>query len=187
MEIYLDLVFLENFLMDFILLLMVGKLLHKQPLPLRLLAAALVGSNFVCAASTDISAAGVQPDRRIVYAASELPVKTSGTSDRTFVFVWKCVCTGRDASLSGTVYGKQRTAQAVFPFGNGTFWLAVFSFFVETVTNAEAQRGAALTGYDPLERKADRLHRTSGYGECPQGTNDRKAGHDRGTDTICRK
>ena len=43
LEIYLDLVFLENFLMDFILLLMVGKLLHKPISPPRLLAAALVG------------------------------------------------------------------------------------------------------------------------------------------------
>lgn len=44
MEIYLDLVFLENFLMDFILLLMTGKLLHKPIYPPRLLAAAFVGS-----------------------------------------------------------------------------------------------------------------------------------------------
>ena len=43
MEIYLDLVFLENFLMDFILLLMVGKLIHKTICPLRLLAAAFLG------------------------------------------------------------------------------------------------------------------------------------------------
>ena len=43
MEIYLDLVFLENFLMDFILLLMVGKLLHKPIRPPRLLAAAFLG------------------------------------------------------------------------------------------------------------------------------------------------
>ena len=43
MEIYLDLVFLENFLMDFILLLMVGKLIHKTICPPRLLAAAFLG------------------------------------------------------------------------------------------------------------------------------------------------
>ena len=43
LEIYLDLVFLENFLMDFILLLMVGKLIHKTICPPRLLAAAFLG------------------------------------------------------------------------------------------------------------------------------------------------
>ena len=43
MEIYLDLVFLENFLMDFILLLMVGKMIHKTICLPRLLAAAFLG------------------------------------------------------------------------------------------------------------------------------------------------
>lgn len=43
LEIYLDLVFLENFLMDFILLLMVGKMIHKTICPPRLLAAAFLG------------------------------------------------------------------------------------------------------------------------------------------------
>ena len=43
LEIYLDLVFLENFLMDFILLLMVGKIIHKTICPPRLLAAAFLG------------------------------------------------------------------------------------------------------------------------------------------------
>lgn len=43
LEIYLDLVFLENFLMDFILLLMVGKMIHKTICLPRLLAAAFLG------------------------------------------------------------------------------------------------------------------------------------------------
>ena len=138
------------------------------------------------AASAGVFAAGVQPDRRFMYAASELSVKTSGTSDGTFVFVWKCIYTGRNALLSGKISGKQRAAQVVFPFGNRTFWLVIFSIFMETDTNAEAQRGSAFAGYDLLGRKADRLHRTAGYGKCTQGANDRKACYDRGAGAFYR-
>ena len=115
MEIYLDLVFLENFLMDFILLLMVGKMIHKTICPPRLLAAAFLGgisAAVLCLLHPQsvLLQAVVQPDRRIVYTVSELSVKASGISVCTFVFVWKRVCTGRNASISGTVYGMQRAA-----------------------------------------------------------------------------
>ena len=188
MEIYLDLVFLENFLMDFILLLMVGKMIHKTICLPRLLAAAFLGgiSAAVLCLLHPQFVPGVQHDRRIVYAASELSVKASGISACTFVFVWKRVCTGRNASISGTVYRKQRTAQAVFPSGNRTFWLVVFSLFMEADPKAEAERRAAFAGHDPLGRKADRLHRTAGYRQCTQGANDRKTGHDRGADAFYR-
>ena len=138
------------------------------------------------AASAVRSVAGVQPDRRIVYAASELSVKASGISACTFVFVWKRICTGRNASISGTVYRTQRAAQAVFPSGNRTFWLVVFSLFMEADPKAEAERRAAFAGHDPLGRKAARLHRTAGYRQCTQGANDRKTGHDRGADAFYR-
>lgn len=44
LEIYLDVIFLENFLMDYILLLLTGKILQRQGKRLRLVAAGLFGS-----------------------------------------------------------------------------------------------------------------------------------------------
>ena len=50
LEIYLDVMFLENFLMDYILLLLTGKILHKQKKAIGMLFAAMIGSGYsVCA------------------------------------------------------------------------------------------------------------------------------------------
>nr|MBQ8252954.1 sigma-E processing peptidase SpoIIGA [Lachnospiraceae bacterium] len=46
MEIYPDVIFLENFLMDYILLLLTGKVLHRQRHPWGILVAAMAGSSY---------------------------------------------------------------------------------------------------------------------------------------------
>lgn len=46
LKIYLDVVFLENFLMDYMLLLLTGKILHKQKKAVGMLFAAVIGSSY---------------------------------------------------------------------------------------------------------------------------------------------
>ena len=172
MEIYLDLVFLENFLMDFILLLMVGKMIHKTICPPRLLAAAFLGG---------ISAAVLcllHPQFVLLQVCNLI----AGLCMLLLSYPLK-----RLEYLPALLflYGSAFVL-AVFPSGNRTFWLVVFSLFMEADPKAEAERRAAFAGHDPLGRKADRLHRTAGYRQCTQGANDRKTGHDRGADAFYR-
>ncbi len=136
LEIYLDVIFLENFLMDYILLLLTGKILHKQKKRLGIIAAASLGSAYTL----------------LYYFLPIVPLIVFQIGNLLIVYVMACLAYKREDTRQGVICAMTMTAVS-FVTGGILTWMETFVPDVLTQrTYIMMLAGALLFGYLFLQR-----------------------------------